>query len=462
MARVISQNTFDEAVRENIEDLGLEPEEALQEAVKQFESQGVDLSSIIKELSISSSAKANIEAEVAKLKKLAKADTPDKAIMDQMEVIKAECDKGLANRVGVGKAGAYSVLLDVLEVKESYIAVERTCLKTLIALMNKQPDLLDDRGIKKMLSFLRIKMDFDVKKLTLKWIKNCCVLHENNRQNIFNANILDKLKDLLNDGSSDILREVLAVCRALVLDDDIRVEFGKAHEHARIIASEILCPLTQLMTRFKADEPFINDLMLTVSALMVRTEFCKKVQDAGGIEMIAEVMNNFNNNERINRQCFKLIKSLAGNDTCKAEMLQKNMAPTITKALRANKGNVLTTIAGLSTVAALTLRSPENSKLLFEANIPAAIIDIMKTYPDDKEVQKAASRAVRNMVSRSRYQTKTFIELGIEEVLQVDLKKFKEIEYDIKAALRDLGCDVKLNEEWTGKGGALTTGGVLS
>ncbi|XP_057663987.1 armadillo repeat-containing protein 6 homolog [Diorhabda carinulata] len=462
MVLVISQDTFDNAVRENIEDLGLEPEEALQEAVKQFESQGVDLSSIIKELSISPSVKANIETEITKLKKLTKKDTPDKELMDQMEIIKEECDKGLVNRVGVGKAGAYNALLDVLEVKKSYVAVERTCLKTLISLMNKQPDLLDERGVKLMLAFLNIKTDFDVKKLTLRWIKSCCVLHENNRQNIFDANILDKLKDLLNDGSSDILREVLAVCRSLVLDDDVRVEFGKAHEHARIIASEILCPLTQLMARFKGDEPFIHDLMLTVSALMVRTEFCKKVHDAGGIEMIAEVMNYFSGNERINKQCFKLIKCLAGNDICKANMLHKNMAPAITKALTVNKGNVSTAVSGLTAIAALTLRSPENSKTLFEADIPAAIVDIMKMYPDNKEVQKSASRAVRNMVSRSRYQNKTFIELGIDEILQSDLKKFKDIEYDIKAALRDLGCNVKFNEEWTGKGGALTTGGKLS
>lgn len=62
------------------------------------------------------------------------------------------------------------------------------------------------------------------------------------------------------------------------------------------------------------------------------------------------------------------------------------------------------------------------------------------------------------MVSRSRYQNKSFFELGIEEILQNNLKKFKEIEYDTKAALRDLGCNVTFKEEWTGKGHALTSG----
>lgn len=35
--------------------------------------------------------------------------------------------------------------------------------------------------------------------------------------------------------------------RYLILDDDIRVEFGKAHDHARTIASTVLADLTGLL-----------------------------------------------------------------------------------------------------------------------------------------------------------------------------------------------------------------------
>lgn len=59
------------------------------------------------------------------------------------------------------------------------------------------------------------------------------------------------------------------------------------------------------------------------------------------------------------------------------------------------------------------------------------------------------------MVSRSKYQCSHFIELGAEDILKTAFKKFKECEYDVKAALRDLGCEVELKEEWTGKGGLL-------
>lgn len=39
-----------------------------------------------------------------------------------------------------------------------------------------------------------------------------------------------------------------AVFRHLILDDDIRVEFSKAHDHARAIAADVLTELTELLT----------------------------------------------------------------------------------------------------------------------------------------------------------------------------------------------------------------------
>lgn len=131
--------------------------------------------------------------------------------------------------------------------------VTKECLKTLTSLMVQQPDLLDDDGTQLMMTYLDKGKNIDVQKALLKWIKECCILHEHNRQKIFNAGILDRLKPLLNHADSHLLRDVLAVLRALVLDDDVRVEFGKAHEHARIIASDTLCHITELFASKSRD-----------------------------------------------------------------------------------------------------------------------------------------------------------------------------------------------------------------
>lgn len=54
------------------------------------------------------------------------------------------------------------------------------------------------------------------------------------------------------------------------------------------------------------------------------------------------------------------------------------------------------------------------------------------------------------MVSRSRNQCAVFLSFGAEEIIQEALANYPDIEYDLKSALRDLGCKVNLREEWTG------------
>lgn len=47
----------------------------------------------------------------------------------------------------------------------------------------------------------------------------------------------------------------------------------------------------------KADELLVSDLLLTLSNLLVRAEFCSEVEEAGGIEVLKEVMISCNRNE---------------------------------------------------------------------------------------------------------------------------------------------------------------------
>ncbi len=46
LIKMISQATFDEAVKENTDEFGMEFDEAVKEALEQFKSQGCDLSNI--------------------------------------------------------------------------------------------------------------------------------------------------------------------------------------------------------------------------------------------------------------------------------------------------------------------------------------------------------------------------------------------------------------------------------
>lgn len=85
------------------------------------------------------------------------------------------------------------------------------------------------------------------------------------------------------------------------------------------------------------------------------------------------------------------------------------------------------------------------------------IVSALKTYPNNENVIRQASWAIRNMSVRNKEDAQEFIELGIEEILLSALSTHKEkMENDVKAAMRDLDLEVQFTERWTGKGGALS------
>lgn len=92
--------------------------------------------------------------------------------------------------------------------------------------------------------------DVDCTKNILRWIKECCIKHEMNRQNLVEAGIIDRIMKILRkkEKTSSELRDACSVVRALVLDDDVRLEFGKAHEHASQLAKLAIDILTNLLS----------------------------------------------------------------------------------------------------------------------------------------------------------------------------------------------------------------------
>ncbi|XP_017781091.1 PREDICTED: armadillo repeat-containing protein 6 homolog [Nicrophorus vespilloides] len=453
----VTQEMFDGVVKENMDEFGMDVDEAIEDTVKQFQAQGADLSKVIIDLMASSVDSQTVTDALKRLSKLVKENQPPQEYVEELKIIKTQCDIGLQYKVIAGREGAYNIIMDILSKDLGDVEVLTECFITLTSLMTKQPDLLNAAGIQLIITTLDQQTDENVIKHLLKWTRECCILHENNRQNIMDAGILDHLKPLMQVASASLLCDCLGVLRSLVLDDDIRVEFGRAHDHARIIASDTLCFITALLEKFKSDETLMNDVILTISSLLVRTEYCKKVDDAGGLPIILSTLSQFSNSDKLSKQCLKVLKALAGNDELKSKIIKSGAAPLIINALNKHKVNQQTAILGLGCISALTLRCPENSEALFKCGAPNTIVSIMELHPDNEQVQKNASWAIRNMVSRSRHQNKQFIELGVEQLLHKALKKCKKSEYDIKAALRDLECSVELKEEWTGKGGMLHT-----
>lgn len=272
-----------------------------------------------------------------------------------------------------------------------------------------------------------------------------------NRQLIVNEDILVKhLKPLLARTEPEVIKNICICFRFLILDDDIRVEFGKAHDHARLIAQGCLVQLTQLMTAFKNNPDLLAELMLTIASLTVRNEFCQTISEAGGLTLIMDAMVEFQDSIKVIRESLKLLKALAGNDAVKVEIIKRGAAPIIESSLNRFKADETIAKSGLVCISTLALRLKDNATALFETGIAETIIETMKIHEKDKMVQRNGAWAIRNMVSRSREQCESWLSLGVEEVLQNARMNHPSVDHDARAALRDLGAKVHLQEEWKG------------
>ncbi|XP_073961109.1 armadillo repeat-containing protein 6 homolog [Choristoneura fumiferana] len=460
MVRVITQETYDEVVQENIKEFDMSAEEAIQDATAQFEAQGVDLSNIIKDLVLSSGEDHAVSKAITKLKEL-KNEGDDGEIFKELEILKAECNKDIARRVKAGKEGAYTVLLELLQARQKTYSEEANekdaryivnVLNCLVALMDVQPDLLDQRGVDVIKNILDNTEDENILMATLKWTSTCCIKHEMNRQRLFAKNIASNLKSLLQvQNNVKLLSEVLAVIRKFPLDDDIRVEFGKAHDHARELGFLMLDSLTNLLKE-NSRPPLVSELMQTISSLLVRHELCAAVAD-GGAGVLFTVLADNADNAAVVQQASRLITALAGNDDVKRQLVKSGIVPIMVLMLTRHCNNASATSSNLKCVAALALREPEHSRQFYDCGAPEAIVDCLNRHPDHPGVQKNGCWAIRNMVARCRDMNPKFKELGVEAILNRAYERFlDDFGFDVKSALRDLECDVKFDEQWTGKG----------
>jgi hypothetical protein len=48
-----------------------------------------------------------------------------------------------------------------------------------------------------------------------------------------------------------------------------------------------------IFSEFKGDKETVSDVILTLTALIVRNEFCQKVEEAGGITFIMDVFVSY-------------------------------------------------------------------------------------------------------------------------------------------------------------------------
>nr|XP_013002985.1 armadillo repeat-containing protein 6 isoform X2 [Cavia porcellus] len=418
-SRHVTQETFDAAVRENMEEFEMGPEEAVKEAVEQFELQGVDLSTIMKV-----APRASTDGALEPINALWQAldDLREAVASSQPQDVSAhlarfceQCHEHRACRFLAAQKGAYPTILAACKLA---VAGDRDlllkALSALAALTDGQPDLLDADGLQLLVATLAQNTDeADVTCSGIRCVRHACLKHEQNRQALVKAGALPLLTGAIaqHGRRADVVREACGALRVMTFDDDIRVPFSHAHDHAKMIVQENrgLKVLIEAAKAFSSNPGILGELCSTLARLAVRNEFCQEVVDLGGLDVLVTLLASCNDHQDLVKQVLSALRAIAGNDDVKDAIVRAGGTEAI--------------------VAAMTqhLASP----------------------------QRQACMLIRNLVSRSQAFSKPILDLGAEELIVQARAAHQDCEDVAKAALRDLGCRVELRELWTGQKGDL-------
>ncbi|XP_005409667.1 PREDICTED: armadillo repeat-containing protein 6 [Chinchilla lanigera] len=464
-SRHITQETFDAAVRENMEEFEMGPEDALREAVEQFELQGVDLSTVLK-VAPKAAAEGALEPVHAVGQALddlreAVAGSHRQEVSAHLARFCEQCHEHRACRFLAAQKGAYPAILAACKLAASGDrGLLRQALGALAVLTDGQPDLLDADGVQLLVATLAQNADeADVTCSGIRCVRHACLKHERNRQALVKAGALPLLTGAIarHGCHADVVREACGALRVMTFDDDIRVPFGRAHDHAKMIVQENrgLQVLIDAAKAFSDHPGVLGELCSTLARLAVRNEFCQEVVDLGGLDVLVTLLGSCNDHQDLVKQVLSALRAIAGNDDVKDAIVRAGGSEAIVAAMTQHLASPQVCEQSCAALCVLALRKPENSRLIMEGGGAQAALRAMKAHPQEAGVQKQACMLIRNLVSRSQAFSKPLLDLGAEALIAQARAAHQDCEDVAKAALRDLGCHVELRELWTGQKGDL-------
>ncbi|MBN3277278.1 ARMC6 protein, partial [Polyodon spathula] len=444
-SRRITQETFDAVVQENMSEFEMEPDEALKEAIEQFESQGVSLSNIVKAVRTAPSDERKEEQT--------------HGILQALESLQASLDSSSLDVMG--EQLAHFTEQCKLDFSHRYLAAQKGAYPTILSCCRRMPDLLDADGRGLLIETLREhRTDPSVTSLAIRAARHCCLKHEQNRQGLVKAGLLPLLTGAIASHSAEpeLVKLACSTLRVMTFDDDIRVAFGQAHDHAKLIVLENdgLKVIIEAAKAHTGNNSVLSELCGTLSRLAVRNEFCQDIVDLGGLKFMVNLLADNLDHQELVKQVMSAIRAIAGNDDVKDAIVQAGGTDLIVLAMNRHMGNAQVCEQGCAALCMLALRKPENCKAIMENGGALAALQAMKAHPGEVNVQKQACMVLRNLVSRTSDYSPTILELGAEALISQALVAHRDCGDVAKAALRDLGCKVELRELWTGKKGSLS------
>eukprot|EP00624_Nannochloropsis_granulata_P004058 evm.model.NODE_30348_length_10312_cov_22.853859.3 len=475
----ISQVTFDETVRENMEEFELEREEAVTDAVRQFTSQGVDLGNICVALhECDGHWLEEVDAQLTVLTMCLDngVQVALPASWDRVGTVvalralhaaltNADADKIANARTLMGTKGTVNMVARLWqEDKEEPAADGDTAAADarLLALAVTQAlcsggsageasrDAFWPTSMRMLCNaaqqaYSQQNRAFYLPFLTL--VRVLCTRAEDNKVSFVRYGGLDLLVGALKEdpwaSDRNIVCESCGALKAVTAVDDFRKDFSASHTHTRALVGKGAIPLLlQSCHRFRTDLDTAAAALAALRNLANNDESVNQIASEGGLDLAVRALEAHCSHPPLAQTAIGLFRNVSADDRHKTSLCNNGAAELMLKAMRKHGEAVKIQEHGLATMGAMALRSPENCRQLVGLGAVLVILQALRQHAEVRSVQRQACLAIRNMVSRVPELGEEFLEGGAEPLLRL-AGRYQESVDEAYAALRDLKCDVK-------------------
>ncbi|CAN0878984.1 Protein THALLO [Linum grandiflorum] len=478
--RTISQEAFDELVKENMDDLDMEPSEALEDAVQSLTLQGVDLSGIVKSVPGEESA---VMKCVSRLNELASNSSQNdleeigslfRKLIDECSIV----GEGSGNAaVAVRNGGVQSVVALCsripIESSEQILVLAFKSLSLLLHgnstinlflnflwnywnysnLVAHREFLIDIESTEKfrlsggpavVAGYLKEgSKSLEILSSGFSVVARAATSNEVVKQSFMELKVDEVIVQVLNEQKKGSVQSLYDAIRVLLTPDDNRVVASEVYGYARRFAKiGIPVALVESLHEGLASSSLVS-ACIALKAVAVNDEICKSIAESGGIDVILKCIDDSGEHgySDVARTCCSLLAKLAGSDSNKTAIVEKNgMVKLIQLSSRfSDDPSVLLEVMPIFTI--LSLRSPDNAARAMEAGAGDLAFQAMENFPTTPQLQRNACMMIRNLAVRNAENRTLLLNQGIDKLIRRARENHGSCKDAATDALRDLGLD---------------------
>ncbi|WVZ73523.1 hypothetical protein U9M48_021820 [Paspalum notatum var. saurae] len=454
MAIAISQEAFDAMVRENMEDLGMDPDEALADAVEALTLQGADLSGVIKRVP-GEAAAAEVSPVVRVLDELKASHSTSvgsgqdlNGLVSLLDELRGLCcsDEGTENAaIAVRNGGVEALVALCASARVGHERLLASALKTLSSVirdLGSTEKFRKSEGPKIVMDLLKDDSESsDLLDAGFSVVAAGSAGNEVVKESFMDLKVDELILQVMRGKSKANMQSLFDAIRVLLTPDDNRVVASQVYGYSRRFAEIGIAEVLVNALREQVTPSIMPSACAALKSIAVNDEICRSISENGGIDVLLQCIDEAGEqkNKVIARSCCSLLSKLAASDANKSVIIQRGGFDRFLKLTSRFSEDPSIIQEVMSMVTILTLRSPENAARAMEVGYGTLAIQSMQKFPSSGQTQKQACLMIRNLVVRNPENRTILLNDGAEKLIRKAKLMHGSCKDAASSALRDLG-----------------------